>query len=358
MYLESWRYCSPRFLQVRPSSQTRSPHTSHPCTLQGSTVHFFSVHTTHVMIQHLCTELLTPFTPAASALGRGREEGRPGPGERGPAALPAATGNEGGTEGRRQGGRRPPQGLPSGRRPVRRPSAGQRHGLLHTGGPAPLRGRSHPGKGPGGKSGGAARFLAPWPDFSPAARPQRSPSPRSRSPSRPPGHVKSRVMRLNPAPSRGAAGRAGSQLGPCPGEPPRRPERPQLFQPELLESGHAPQTLSPSHTALNSAPSLPSPPPGRPRLLAAFFPRPPRAADARRGDGGELPAFRQQPAVPRLPGAREERAPPGRAPCAAPGAVVPGSSAPVREHPGVKRPLSSHIETGLLFLFSTGPWGK
>lgn len=102
MYLESWRYCSPRFLQVRPSSQTRSPHTSHPCTLQGSTVHFFSVHTTHVMIQHLCTELLTPFTPAASALGRGREEGRPGPGERGPAALPAATGNEGGTEGRRQ----------------------------------------------------------------------------------------------------------------------------------------------------------------------------------------------------------------------------------------------------------------
>lgn len=230
MYSESRTYRSQRFPQVRQSSQTCPLHTSDPCTLHGSTVNFLSVHTTDVMIQHLCTELLTPFTPAAPAPGRGEGE-RPRPRERGPAELPATKcreqeGKDGRREPRRQAGRQGGrQEAASGAALRAAPGAkagggalgGQRHGLL--------RSRSQPGQGPGGKSGGALRFLAPWPDFSPA----RSPSPQSRSPSRPPGHVKSRVMRLNPAPSRGAAGRARSQLGPCPGEPPRRPERPQLF---------------------------------------------------------------------------------------------------------------------------------
>lgn len=140
--------------------------------------------------------------------------------------------------------------MPLGRCPAQGPRAGGRAPLE----PLPPGAAERVGAAPRRKVRGRGRFLAPWPDFSPVARPRRSPaSPRSPSPRWPRGHVKSRVMRLNPAPQPG--GQAASQQGPCPGSPPR-PEHPQLFQPELLENGHAPQTLSASHTALNSAPSL------------------------------------------------------------------------------------------------------
>lgn len=122
------------------------------------------------------------------------------------------------------------------------------------------------GRCPGGKPG--ARLCCGRTSPSP-------PAPlRSRSPSRPPGHVKSRVMRLNPAPRRGAAGRAGSQRGPCPGSPPAARSGRSCSSRSCWKAATAPQTLSPPRTALNSAPSSP-PLPGGGR----------GSSERRRGDG-------------------------------------------------------------------------
>lgn len=110
---------------------------------------------------------------------------------------------------------------------------------------------------PGGKARGRTLLR-------PHGRASASPpaSLRSRSPSRPPGHVKSRVMRLNPAPRRGAAGRAGSQRGPCPGSPPAAPSGRSCSSRSCWKTATAPQTLSPPRAALNSAPSSPPLPGG------------------------------------------------------------------------------------------------